>query len=149
MLTMSKNEERKYFRTTPEFRGLLGRLKANLVSTKVFSDRHGYTSDDAVMNALLLWANDDDIEKVAATLRPYLERFEKAWDGVLAAKKEDEVGEKNASSSGAAATLSRRSKANDYTSKKRTSKRRKPSSTGESENVPVGNNEEFEPDDVP
>ena len=74
-----------YFRTTPKLRGLYNRLTGELRATDAISSKRGYTSNDAIINALLMWAAEREPEELARELGPYLAHFEGVWDEVLAA----------------------------------------------------------------
>jgi len=73
-----------YFRTTPKLRGCYNRLTGAIRATEVIASKKGYTSNDAIINALLLWAADRDPEALAHELGSYLAHFEAIWDEVLA-----------------------------------------------------------------
>jgi hypothetical protein len=85
MTTMAKDVGLKiYFRTTPKLRGVYNRLTGALRATDAISSKKGYTSNDAIINALLLWAAARDPEDLARDLGSYIEHFEGIWDEVLA-----------------------------------------------------------------
>lgn len=86
MVTMAKDAGLKiYFRTTPKLRGFYNRLTGALRATDTLSSKKGYTSNDAIINALLLWAAARDPDELARELGSYIEHFEGVWDEVLAA----------------------------------------------------------------
>ncbi|WP_020467197.1 hypothetical protein [Singulisphaera acidiphila] len=75
-----------YFRTTPKLRGFYNRLTGALRATDTLASKPGYTSNDAIINALLLWAADRDPDDLARELDPHIRHFEGIWDEVLAAQ---------------------------------------------------------------
>ncbi|WP_406699213.1 hypothetical protein V5E97_10085 [Singulisphaera sp. Ch08] len=75
-----------YFRTTPKLRGFYNRLTGALRATDELSSKKGYTSNDAIINALLLWAADRDPDDLARELAPHIAHFEEIWDEVLASQ---------------------------------------------------------------
>jgi|GEM_PF-2965237 len=85
MVVMAKEVGLKiYFRTTPKLRGFYNRLTGTLRATEVISSKKGYTSNDAIINALLLWAAERDPEELARTLQGHIEDFEGTWGELLA-----------------------------------------------------------------
>lgn len=89
MVAMAKEHGLKiYFRTTPKLRGFYNRLTGALRATDALSSKPGYTSNDAIINALLLWAADRDPEDLVKELGPHLALFEGIWDEVLASQTE-------------------------------------------------------------
>lgn len=109
MATMAKDHGLKiYFRTTPKLRGFYGRLTGALRATDALSSKPGYTSNDAIINALLLWAADRDPDDLAEELGPHITHFEGIWDEVLASQAgteppESQVAPKPSASAGAGA----------------------------------------------
>ncbi|WP_254053232.1 hypothetical protein [Singulisphaera sp. GP187] len=67
-------------------RGFYNRLTGALRATDALSSKKGYTSNDAIINALLLWAADRDPDDLAEDLGPHLTHFEDVWDEVLASQ---------------------------------------------------------------
>ena len=97
MATMAKDNGLKiYFRTTPKLRGFYNRLTGALRATDVLSSKTGYTSNDAIINALLLWAADRDPDDLAQELGPHITHFEGIWDEVLASQATPEPPESQA-----------------------------------------------------
>jgi hypothetical protein len=80
MIVMAREKGLKvYFRSTSKLRGVYNRVMGNLRATEVFSSRKGYTSNDAIMNAFVLWADQTDPDEVAKLLEPYVGRFQVLW----------------------------------------------------------------------
>lgn len=92
MIAMKKEPGIKvYYRTTPKLRGLHAKLQGDLRATEVISSRDGYTSNDAIINALLAWAGSQPPEELAAILKPYVDRFSATWDALLKGEKDPEA----------------------------------------------------------
>lgn len=83
MLRMATKAYKLYFRTTAEFRGIKDLLKGHLRTNKRISERPKATSQDALINAILLWAVDQTPDELAEKIDPYLKRYEQAWDKLL------------------------------------------------------------------
>lgn len=79
MLVMAKEKGLKvYYRTTPKLKGRYRALMGNLRATDAYSAR-GYTSNDAIVNAFILWADGRDPEEVARMLLPFVDEFDAIW----------------------------------------------------------------------
>lgn len=79
MLTMATEETRHYFQTIQRLKKQYTAWAGTMRATDAYADRPGHTSNDAIGNALFMWAREQDPEELAKTLAPYVERFQKIW----------------------------------------------------------------------
>jgi hypothetical protein len=88
MLAMKPGVTRHYVQTTKSLKKLYNFWAERIKTTKACAGRDGPTND-AIGNALFLWARDQDVEEMSRNLLPYIERFEQQWAGVLDAKRDE------------------------------------------------------------
>lgn len=80
MLTMAtERPTRHYFQTFQWLKNQYTAWAANMRATKTYASRQGHTSNDAIGNALFMWAREQDAEQLARLLEPYLNRFQEIW----------------------------------------------------------------------
>lgn len=79
MLTMATDETRHYVQTLKRLKTRYTSWAARMRATDRYAERSGHTSNDAIGNALLMWANEQDPEALAGMLEPYLNQFQKMW----------------------------------------------------------------------
>jgi hypothetical protein len=81
MLTMATDERtRHYFQTFQRLKNQYTAWAANMRATATYASRQGHTSNDAIGNALFMWAREQDPEKLAKLLEPYLNQWQEMWD---------------------------------------------------------------------
>lgn len=79
MLTMATDETRHYIQTIKRLKTQYTSWAASMRASDAYSGREGHTSNDAIGNALFMWAREQPIEELAKTLEPYVDRFQKLW----------------------------------------------------------------------
>jgi hypothetical protein len=79
MLTMATEETRHYVQTLKRLKTQYTSWAARIRATERYADRSGHTSNDAIGNALWMWAKDQDPEEMARKLEPYLDQFQQMW----------------------------------------------------------------------
>jgi hypothetical protein len=83
MLVMAREKGLKvYYRTTPKLKGLYDGLMGKLRATDTFSSRGRRTSNDAIVNAFVLWADGKDPEEVARMFLPFVDKYDRIWADV-------------------------------------------------------------------
>ncbi len=82
MFTMATEERttRHYIQTLQWLKNQYTAWAANMRATRTYATRPGHTSNDAIGNALFMWAREQNAEELAKKLEPYLNRFQGIWD---------------------------------------------------------------------
>jgi len=82
MFTMATDDRtRHYFQTFQRLKNQYTAWAANMRATATYASRQGHTSNDAIGNALFMWARDQDPEELAKALEPYVNQWQEMWDG--------------------------------------------------------------------
>lgn len=144
MLTMETKVIRHFFQTTPKLKKLYVAWAGLMKGTKLGLSRESLTQD-ALGNALWLWARAQDPEEIARILEPYVDEFQAAWES----REFEEVVKPHPSGLRPSVTKSERDLTADREAKGKEKNRRKTEPASPSKKVPVGNDKELEPDDVP